>query len=104
VQSEAPPTKHLLDSFEGSSRFATEHDPGSAVEAAPFEPGGAVAGRVAARLAFRLGVRFGVGFGVGIGMLSQGRELLVRASSTGQSGVKERLSGRRRPSTPLCTE
>ncbi len=55
VQSEAPPTRRLLDSFEGSSRFATEHDPGSAVVAAAFELGGGVDGRVAARLAFRLG-------------------------------------------------
>lgn len=48
-------TRVLLDGFEGPSRFATEHDPGSAVEAAAFEPGGGVDGRVAARLAFRLG-------------------------------------------------
>ncbi len=56
VQSEPPPTRLLLDGFEGSSRFATEHDPGSAVESAAFDPGGGVDGRVAARLAFRLGV------------------------------------------------
>ena len=55
VQPEPPPTRLLLDGFEGSSRFATEHDPGSAVEAAALEPGGGFDDRAAARLAFRLG-------------------------------------------------
>jgi hypothetical protein len=52
----APTPSVMLDGFEGTTVFAPEHDPTSAIATPVLDPAGGADGGGAARLAFRLGV------------------------------------------------